>query len=198
MFRFTTLFLFFAFLLQAYAATSGGWEYTDCGLPSNPIQIDSIEISPDPPLPGQDLTVTVKALVTDVIEEGASADVTVKLGLIKLLQKNFDVCQEARNANATVSCPVQPGPYEVVQSVGISSEGDPQRLARCSVQCANLTESPAKFVVLVRGFTVEEKDMLCLGYVDLPCNPSVQSNLLLLDLKIDFMKSISSIFTSPF
>jgi hypothetical protein len=28
-------------------------------------------------------------------QEGAYADVTVKLGLIKLLQKRFDVCEEA-------------------------------------------------------------------------------------------------------
>lgn len=110
MFRLTTLLLFCALLLGAYAATSG-WEYVDCGTtrtasststviyfgltgdPSYPVQLDSIEISPDPPLPGHDLTVTVKALVTNVIEEGAIADVTVKLGRIKLLQKKFDVCQ---------------------------------------------------------------------------------------------------------
>jgi hypothetical protein len=29
------------------------------------------------------------------VQEGAYADVTVKLGLIKLLQKRFDVCEEA-------------------------------------------------------------------------------------------------------
>jgi hypothetical protein len=28
-------------------------------------------------------------------QEGAYADVTVKLGLVKLLQKRFDVCEEA-------------------------------------------------------------------------------------------------------
>lgn len=28
-------------------------------------------------------------------QEGAYADVTVKLGLIKLIQKRFDVCEEA-------------------------------------------------------------------------------------------------------
>lgn len=98
------LFFLSVLLLSAYAANAG-WEYADCGMrtwamrafayrnfvgsPSNPIQIDSIELSPDPPVPGQDLTVKVKALVTEVIEEGASADVLVKLGLIKLLQKTF-------------------------------------------------------------------------------------------------------------
>ncbi|KAJ7492531.1 ML domain-containing protein [Mycena latifolia] len=156
--RLNVLFLLSTLLFQAYA-----WEYVDCGLPSQPLQIDSIDISPDPPMPGQDLTVTVKVLVTETIEEGAVADVVVKLGLIKLLQKTFDVCEEARNANVTVSCPVEPGPYTVVQTVALPAE-----------------IPKAKFVVQVRGLTVLEQGMLCL------------------DLKLDFMKSISSIFTSPF
>ncbi|KAJ7487697.1 ML domain-containing protein [Mycena galericulata] len=158
--RLTTLFALSVLCLRACAA---GWEYVDCGLPSQPLQIDSIELFPDPPMPGKDLTVTVKGLVTETIEDGASADVTVKLGLIKLLQKQFDVCEEARNANTTISCPVQPGPYEIVQTVALPKE-----------------VPKAKFVVLVRGLTVAEQDMLCL------------------DLKIDFMQSISSIFNSPF
>ncbi|KAJ6519920.1 ML domain-containing protein [Mycena sanguinolenta] len=162
MFRLTTLLLFGAFLLQAYAATAG-WEYVDCGSPSNPIQIESIELSPDPPLLGQDLTVTARGVVTEVIAEGATAQATVKLGLIKLLQRTFDVCEESRKANATISCPVEPGPYEVVHTVAL-----PKEIPK------------AKFVVLVRGSTVAEETMLCL------------------DLKIDFMSSIGSLFTSPF
>ncbi|KAK7064148.1 Phosphatidylglycerol/phosphatidylinositol transfer protein [Favolaschia claudopus] len=157
--RLASIFFLSTFLLAS------AWEYTDCGLPTNPIQLDSIEISPDPPLPGKDLTVTAKGIVTEVIEEGATADVTVKLGLVKLLQKKFDVCEEARKANASISCPVQPGPYEVVQTVAL-----PKEIPK------------AKFTVIVRGFTAEseEVDMLCL------------------DLKIDFMKSLTSMFTSPF
>lgn len=42
--------------------------------------------------------------------------------MIKLLQKKFDVCEEARNANTTVSCPVEPGPYEIVQTVALPKE----------------------------------------------------------------------------
>lgn len=57
--------------------------------------IESITVSPDPPEPGKNLTVTVEATANEVVEEGAYADVTVKLGLIKLLQKRFDVCEEA-------------------------------------------------------------------------------------------------------
>ncbi|KAH7883673.1 ML domain-containing protein [Phlebopus sp. FC_14] len=134
--------------------TTDSWSYADCGLPSDVIQIKSIAVSPDPPKPGQDLTVTVAGTALEVIEEGAFADVTVKLGLIKLLTKRFDVCEEARAANASIQCPVQKGDYLVSQTVALPKE-IPQ----------------AKFSVSVRGYTVDEEDMVCL------------------DLKVDFMKN---------
>ncbi|KAJ7110120.1 MD-2-related lipid-recognition domain-containing protein [Mycena epipterygia] len=149
MLRLITFITLFTFLLTY--ASAAGWQYVDCGTPSQPLQIGSINVSPDPPMPGQDLTVTVNAVVTETIEEGASADVVVKLGLIKLLQKKFDVCEEARNKNATVSCPVEPGPYTVVQTVALPKE-IPQ-----GEYCM------AKFVVLIRGFTEADDNMLCLG-----------------------------------
>ncbi|TFK30519.1 vacuole protein [Coprinopsis marcescibilis] len=126
-------------------ATGDKWSYTDCGSPDLPIQVISIEVYPDPPKPGQDLTVKVKANVLERIEDGAYADVTVKVGLVKLLSKTFDVCEEARNANATVQCPVEPGPYEIEQTVAL-----PKEVPR------------AKFHVFVEGYTVEDDDMLCL------------------------------------
>lgn len=33
--------------------------------------------------------------VSDKYQDGAYADVTVKIGVIKLLQKEFDLCEEA-------------------------------------------------------------------------------------------------------
>jgi hypothetical protein len=138
--------------------TTESWSYTDCGLPTDPIQIQSIQVSPDPPKPGQDLTVTVKAHVTERIEEGATADVVVKLGLIKLLSKQFDLCEEARKADATVQCPIEPGEYEVVQTVAL-----PKEIPR------------AKFSVSVRGYTVEEDDMACVDLkVDFMKHPFLQ------------------------
>ncbi|KAI0280649.1 hypothetical protein BGY98DRAFT_312792 [Russula aff. rugulosa BPL654] len=75
--------------------TTEGWSWTDCGFPTDAIQIESISVSPDPPQPGQNLTVTVQASAQEEVEEGAYADVEVKLGLIKLLHKRFDLCEEA-------------------------------------------------------------------------------------------------------
>lgn len=67
---------------------------------------------------------------------------TVKLGLVKLLQKRFDICQEAwvltissflfanrflmlkrsREADATVRCPVAPGSHTIEQKVKLPKE----------------------------------------------------------------------------
>ncbi|KAG8905692.1 Phosphatidylglycerol/phosphatidylinositol transfer protein [Tulasnella sp. 403] len=123
------------------------------GSPSDIIQIHSLTVSPDPPEPGKNLTVKAKGFVSQTIEDGAYADVTVKLGLIKLLHKQFDVCEEARNNNAEIQCPVEPGEHEVEQTVLL-----PKEVPR------------AKFIVQVRGYTVDDDDMLCA------------------DLKVDFMK----------
>ncbi|CAE6525950.1 unnamed protein product [Rhizoctonia solani] len=126
--------------------TQSRWEWEDCSLPSDGVQIKSIEVTPDPPKPGQDLTVKVIATADKEIEEGAYADVTVKLGLIKLLQKRFDICEEARNANATIQCPVSKGDHEVVQTVAL-----PREIPR------------AKFMVAVRAYGADEEDLACVN-----------------------------------
>ena len=135
--------------------TMDGWSYVDCGLPTDAIQVTSLVVSPDPPQPGKDLTVTVTGEATNVIEDGAYADVTVKLGLIKLLHKKFDVCEEARNNNISVQCPVEKGTYTVVHTVPL-----PREIPR------------AKFLVQVRGYTHDDEDMVCLDLkVDFMKNP---------------------------
>ncbi|KAJ7263449.1 ML domain-containing protein [Mycena rebaudengoi] len=121
------------------------WSYVDCGEPEDAVQILSISVSPDPPKIGAELTVTIDAVVQEVIEEGATAEVLVKVGRIKLLQKTFDICEEARNANASVSCPVEPGPYTIVQSVELPKE-----------------VPKLKYVVTVRGFTEDDRNMVCI------------------------------------
>ncbi|KAG6897353.1 hypothetical protein C0992_002279 [Termitomyces sp. T32_za158] len=102
--------------------TTDKWSWENCGQSTDVIQIEDIVVTPDPPQPGKDMTVKVKGKAQSVIEDGAYADVRVKLGLVKLLDKRFDVCEEARKANATVQCPVQPGMYTVEQTVTLPWE----------------------------------------------------------------------------
>ncbi|KIM85297.1 hypothetical protein PILCRDRAFT_817296 [Piloderma croceum F 1598] len=133
-----------------------GWEYAVCGSENDIVEIKSINISPDPPKPGQNLTVNVVAYAHEVVEEGAYVDVTVKLGLIKLLHKQFDVCEEARKSDVDIQCPVEKGPYNVSQTVALPKE-----------------IPPAKFVVEIQGYTVNDEDLVCVN------------------LKVDFMRKMS-------
>jgi hypothetical protein len=132
------------------------------GTQADIVEIKSINVSPDPPQPGQNLTVNVVAYAHEVVEvrclfyrtsfvhmftpllqEGAYVDVTVKLGLIKLLHKQFDVCEEAcvsspdclptpefnttrrRKSDVDIKCPIQEGPYNVSQTVALPREIPP-------------------------------------------------------------------------
>ncbi|KAI3619330.1 phosphatidylglycerol phosphatidylinositol transfer protein [Moniliophthora roreri] len=96
--------------------------YKDCGDSTYAIHITSIQTKPDPPQPGEKLSVTVNATVIKIIEDGAYVNVVVKLGLIKIVSKGFDVCKEARDANATLQCPVDPGNYTVTQTIDLPKD----------------------------------------------------------------------------
>lgn len=46
----------------------GGWVWSSCGAPSDPVQIESISVSPDPPVPGKNMTVTAKGHLSGTLE----------------------------------------------------------------------------------------------------------------------------------
>ena len=84
------------------------------GEPSDAIEITALRVVPDPPEPGKKMTIYAEGSAKQridvrgyrssrqrlhitnngLLQEGAYADVVVKLGLIKLIQKRFDICQE--------------------------------------------------------------------------------------------------------
>ncbi|PWN44447.1 hypothetical protein IE81DRAFT_272865, partial [Ceraceosorus guamensis] len=123
----------------------GGWVWKSCGEETDAVEVKSIEVTPDPPKPGQNLTVTASGIVKSRIEAGTYADVVVKLGLIKLLTRRFDVCEEAKKNDAEVQCPVEAGEYKITQTVALPRE-----------------IPPAKFNVHVNGATQDEQNLLCL------------------------------------
>ncbi|THC86991.1 hypothetical protein EYZ11_013563 [Aspergillus tanneri] len=131
-----------------YFHVSNSWSYTDCGTPDDVLQIERISLNPDPPSAGKPCEVKITGTVNDIIEEGAYADVAVKLGRIKILKKTFDVCEAFRDYNTTIQCPVKPGSYEVTHTVHLPREIP---LARYNIDAM--------------GFTVNEDDMLCLKFV---------------------------------
>merc|ERR1712093_399068 len=116
--------------------TTASWQFTDCGDIDDAIEIKSLRVSPDPPEPGKKMTIYADGLAKQRITEGAYADVVVKLGLIKLISKRFDICDELRSANASLQCPIEAGAHEIVQSVDL-----PKEIPK------------AKFVVQAQAFT---------------------------------------------
>ncbi|EGG10955.1 uncharacterized protein MELLADRAFT_123976 [Melampsora larici-populina 98AG31] len=125
------------------------WSFDNCGLETDAITIDSFEVSPDPPQPGKKLTITASGTANERIEEGAYADVVVKLGsFIKILHKQFDICEELRNANATLQCPLEPGQHHIIHTVEL-----PREIPR------------AKFTVEARAYTQYDDDMACANVV---------------------------------
>ncbi|KAI0673511.1 ML domain-containing protein [Trametes maxima] len=127
-------------------ATGQDWSWTDCGTGSHIVHINDIKVSPDPPKRGEELTITVEGVASQDVTDGAYADVTVKVGVIKLLQKEFDVCEEALKANASIQCPVEKGTHKVIQSVALPKE-----------------IPPAQFNVAIRGYTSDDEDLVCMN-----------------------------------
>ncbi|KDN38948.1 hypothetical protein K437DRAFT_228298 [Tilletiaria anomala UBC 951] len=122
-----------------------GWIWKSCGMDADAVRVDSIDVTPDPPKPGRNMTVRGTGVVRSLIDEGSYVDVVVKIGLIKLLSRRFDLCEEAKNANAQVQCPIKPGTYDIEQTVALPRE-----------------IPPAKFNVHITGATQAEEDLMCL------------------------------------
>ncbi|RKT18996.1 ML domain-containing protein [Streptomyces sp. 1114.5] len=128
-----------------------GWDYSDVGLPTDPLQITSITVTPDPPLPGKTNVFTINATAQEEIQDGAYLDVVIKLGLIKLMAKKFDLLAELRGEGSLqLACstsdgksPIPKGPTTLTLTLDLSRE-----------------TPRAKFSINVRGYTVDDDDLL--------------------------------------
>jgi ML domain len=122
-----------------------GWIWEVCGSRQEAVVLKEINVKPDPPVPGQNLTVYAKGIVNEDIEPGTYADVVVKLGFIRLLSKRFDVCELAEENDAELKCPKKQGEYEITHTVELPRE-----------------IPPARFNVHVNGKTQADVDLMCL------------------------------------
>ncbi|KAK5998314.1 Phosphatidylglycerol/phosphatidylinositol transfer protein [Cladobotryum mycophilum] len=107
------------------------------------VQITKVDISPNPPKPGQDLVITATGTVSNTIQDGAYAQVTVKLGLIRLLSQTFDLCQQVGNID--LKCPLEAGNLTVSHTVTLPRE-----------------IPPAKFNVVADVYTTDDAPITCL------------------------------------
>jgi hypothetical protein len=96
---------------------------SDCSNGNDILQIKYIHLSPDPPLKGKQLKIDAAGYLREQVGQGSYIDVTVKLGLIKLLQKRFDLCEESQKVNKP--CPLEAGDQQLSTTVDLPKEIPP-------------------------------------------------------------------------
>ncbi|KAF8904518.1 MD-2-related lipid-recognition domain-containing protein [Mucidula mucida] len=104
-------FVFSSLAYLANGANDASFKWNNCGNAHNAVQVKSVQIVPDPPLPGQEWTVEVVVDILKPVEEGATGALTLELGGLTVLDQPFDICEEATN------CPIKPGKYTVKRTV---------------------------------------------------------------------------------
>jgi ML domain len=87
------------------------------------VSIKYIDLSPNPPLAGHNLTVEGEGRLKTRIEEGSYAQFEVKYGFIKLLTGTADLCEKAAEVNLT--CPIEKGDVSIYKMVELPSQIPP-------------------------------------------------------------------------
>ncbi|KAH3682902.1 hypothetical protein WICPIJ_006135 [Wickerhamomyces pijperi] len=107
------------------------------------LQITSVELNPNPPQRGQNLTINASGVLKTDIQEGAYVDVEVKYGYIKLISQTYDLCEEVGEVD--LQCPLKAGEYKLTKTVEI-----PQQVP------------PGKYTVVARAYTDDDDFIACI------------------------------------
>jgi len=114
---------------------------------SNPvkdlIKIDSVDLIPNPPLPGQTLSISASGVVKKRIEEGSYIVLFVKYGYIKLINQELDLCENVHEVG--LECPIKPGRLLLQKEVEL-----PKAIP------------PGKYTVVANVFNQDDEQVTCL------------------------------------
>lgn len=107
------------------------------------LELTSLVISPNPPVKGENLTVSGVGFLSADVTEGAYVEVDVRYGYIKLLHQTFDLCEEMGEVD--LECPLEKGVHQITKSVEIPAE-----------------VPPGKYVVYARAYTKDDEFIACI------------------------------------
>ncbi|KAI9371493.1 ML domain-containing protein [Aspergillus egyptiacus] len=95
-----------------------------CSNPNgNILEIKSVDLSPNPPKPGQTLKITAEGTLSETIEKGAYVLLEVKYGLITLLRQQPDLCEQL--VNVDLECPLEAGNMTLTKEVKLPAQIPP-------------------------------------------------------------------------
>ncbi|GAV52230.1 hypothetical protein ZYGR_0AG02210 [Zygosaccharomyces rouxii] len=110
------------------------------------LEIESVELSPNPPQKGHNLTILASGQLHKELVDGAYVDVEVRLGYIRLLYNTYDLCEQLEEHDVDdLKCPVKPGTYTLKKEVSIPAE-----------------VPPGRYVFVVRAYTYDDELISCI------------------------------------
>ncbi|KJZ77978.1 hypothetical protein HIM_02615 [Hirsutella minnesotensis 3608] len=89
------------------------------------LEIDSVNLIPNPPQIGGSLLINAAGTVKKTIEKGAKVDLFVKLGFIQIVHQQIDLCDQV--AEVDLKCPIKPGKLIITKTVTIPPVAPPGR-----------------------------------------------------------------------
>jgi len=107
------------------------------------VVLEKVNLTPNPPVAGEKLTIEAIGTVKQDIEQGAFVNLQVKYGLIKLVNTQADLCDQI--ANVDLSCPIQKGKISIIKDVELPKE-----------------IPPGKYTVQADAYTVDKEKLTCL------------------------------------
>ncbi|KAL8660994.1 MAG: hypothetical protein Q9202_006014 [Teloschistes flavicans] len=114
-----------------------------CSDPSGFIlTIDYVDLEPNPPVKGHALQIKAKGNFTETIEQDAYINLSVKYGLITLVNTKADLCEQMKEVDAT--CPLN-GVKDFTKEVNLPKE-----------------IPPGRYTVLADVYTKDDEKVTCL------------------------------------
>jgi hypothetical protein len=103
---------------------NGNNPLTYCADPSDySLDIHTVDLTPNPPLPGQTLTIEAAGTLRERIEKGATVLLEVKYGLITLIRQTADLCEQIENVD--LHCPLEKGDMVLKKQVELPKQIPP-------------------------------------------------------------------------
>jgi len=116
---------------------------TTCGNEDDLIAVDFVDVAPNPPKRGHPLVINAKGHLSETVVQGSYIDMVVKYGVIRLLAKRFDLCEEA--AKIDKECPIEQGELFLNQTADLPNE-----------------IPPGKYIINVKAYLPDERQLTCL------------------------------------
>ncbi|KAJ9651703.1 Phosphatidylglycerol/phosphatidylinositol transfer protein [Neophaeococcomyces mojaviensis] len=102
----------------------GSQPLTYCNDPKDYIlEVHNVDLIPNPPVPGEKLTIKANGTFHEQIEEGATVFLQVRYGLITLIKQEADMCEQLPKID--IECPINEGYMEIMKEVNIPRQVPP-------------------------------------------------------------------------